>query len=400
VSIAGNNGAEIWMLPFPGGAKARGKPHRVLPSSLSSYAPAISWMPDNRHMVLSFAAPSRASQLWMSDTAGGSVVPITSGESPVSHPAVSPDGMKIACEHIMGNSDIVQLPVDGGMMRPLLATGSDESAAVWSRQARNAAPQFAYVTSRNGRPEIWLRSAQEGWERPVVTQQDFQDDNAGFFSLALSPDGERLAYMRTSNKRLATIWISPAGGGQPLQLSSNDEFAFGPTWSPDGDWIAYSSSKRGLVKLAAGSGQAPTQIRPTACMYAAQSSPDGQWIACPDRGHTSLISPDGKTSRTVGSRSAMVTWSRDSKTLYTLGQDDKQKWLLTSIPVSSGTEKTIAEMGPENSFWADFNNSSMISLSPDEKSIAATNTQSKSDVWLLEGFPQPGSWLRRLFWLR
>ena len=92
-------------------------------------------------------------------------------------------------------------------------------------------------TSRNGRPEIWLQSAQEGWERPVLTEHDFPDDTIALYSLAFSPDGERLAYMRSSNKSLATIWISPASGGQPVQVSSNDEFAMGPTWSPDGNWI-------------------------------------------------------------------------------------------------------------------------------------------------------------------
>ncbi|MBV8732282.1 MAG: protein kinase, partial [Acidobacteriia bacterium] len=340
-SITGTHGGEVWLLPFPDGSAAHGKPRQVFSTSFQGFAPWISWMLDNRNLVLSFSLGAfKMSQLWMGNTESGSVTPITSGESELTAAAVSPDGNKIAYENITSNADIVQIPIGGGMMPPLLATGRNESAAAWSPVVRNGAPQFAYVTSRNGRPEIWVQSTQEGWERPVLTERDFPDDTIALYSLAFSPDGERLAYMRSSNKSLATIWISPAGGGPPIPVSGNDEFAMGPTWSPDGNWIAYSSSKLGLVKLLVGSGQPLVRIHDNACQRTAQWSPDGRWIACPQKGHISLISPDGKMFRMVGGRQAMVTWSRDSKTLYTLGQDEKQKWLFTSIDVAIGVEKT------------------------------------------------------------
>jgi eukaryotic-like serine/threonine-protein kinase len=396
-SITTANGGEVWLLPFPDGAKAHGRPRRAFSSSFQGFAPTVSWMPDNRNLVLSFSLGAyKMSQLWIGDTANGSVTPITSGESELQAAAVSPDGAKIAFQRTIGDSDIVQLPIEGGMVRPLLATSRDESAAAWSP----VAPQFAYVTSRNGRPEIWIESTQEGWERPVLTQHDFPDDSVAFFSLSFSPEGDRLAYMRMSAKRLATLWISPAAGGEPVQLSRDDEFGFGPTWSPDGNFIAYTSSKGGLVKIAVGSSQAPVSIREKGCQYAAQWSPDGQWIACPDNGRINLISPDGKTSRMLGSRAAMVTWSRDSKFLFTLGQDETQKWLFASIDVRSGAEKTLATLGAESNFWASFRNASMISLAPDGKSVAATKTSLQSEVWLLEGFPRPRGWLRRILWWR
>jgi eukaryotic-like serine/threonine-protein kinase len=397
LSLTGTNGPEIWLLPFPDGAKAQGKPHRIFSSDFQGFAPSVSWMPGNRNLVLSFSQGAyKMSQLWMGDTQAGSLAPITSGESEMRVADVSPDGTKIAYENVMGNSDIVQLAVDGEMMRPLLATGRDESAAAWSP----VAPQFAYVTSRNGRPEIWIQSTQEGWERPVLTGHDFQDDTVALYSLAFSPDGERLAYMRSGKKSLGKIWISPAAGGDPVQLSGDDEFAFGPTWSPDGNLIAYSSSKSGLVKVAVGGGQAPVTIRDKACHFTPAWSPDGRWIACPDDKQLNLVSPDGKTARVLGSRPAMVAWSRDSKLLFTLGQDENQKWLFTSIDIASGAEKRLAMLGAEENFWASFGNASMISVSPDGKNVAATNSPFKSDVWVLEGFPQPRGWLRRLLWWR
>lgn len=164
--------------------------------------------------------------------------------------------------------------------------------------------------------------------------------------------------------------------------------------------MAYTSVQHGLVRTVVGSGQPPITIPDKGCIRAAQWSPDGQWIACPDPGHVALIPPDGNMSRIVGERPAMVTWSHDSKTLYTLAEDVSQKWLLTSIDMKTGTEKTIATMGAEERFLAGFTDNSMISLSPDGKSIAATSTASKTDIWILAGFAQPRGWFARLFWWR
>jgi eukaryotic-like serine/threonine-protein kinase len=386
------DGAELWLLPFPDG---HGKPRRVFPSPLGGFAPAISWMPGGRRLVISFAEPFKMTQLWIGDTASGSLVPITAGESRLVDPAVSPDGRRIAYDGVSSDSDLVQIPLENGMIRTLLATSRDESAAAWSPKTS----QFAYVTSRNGRPEIWEQSVQEGWERPVVTQHDFAEDNLGFFSLEFSPDGERLGYMRMSNKHLAVIWISPAAGGQPVQVSSDDDFAFGPSWSPDGNSVVYMSLKHGLVKAVPGDSQPPVKVPGGDCVFTPKWSPDGQWIACPEGGHIRLLSPDGKMSRTFGSRRGMVAWSHDSRVLYTLGQDQSQ-WLLVSIDVKNGTEKTIVTLGPEQNFWAGNTNASMITLSPDGKSVTATSTRLQSDVWLLEGFPQPYGWWERLLWWR
>jgi eukaryotic-like serine/threonine-protein kinase len=395
VSFTGVGGAEVWLLPFPDGNAARGKPHRVFEPSLPSFAPSISWMPDSRHLVLAFAPPDKMSQFWMGDTKTGALAPFTSGESDLEKAEVSPDGNHIAYAGVMADADLVQIPFEGGMLRPLLSTSRNEWAAAWSP----ASPQFAYVTTRNGRPEIWAQSAEEGWERPVVTQHDFPEPTVDFSGLAFSPDGERLAYTRSTNRELAVIWISPAAGGQPLQLTKDDEYGFGPTWSPDGNWIVYQSSERGLMKVPAGGGQAAT-IYKGECTYAARWSPDGRWIACPEWDHIALLSAEGKLQRNLGNRLAMVAWSRDSKVLFTLGRDQSQKWLLTSIDLQTGAEKTITTMGAEQSFRGDISNNSMISLSPDGKSVTATSTTIKSDVWVLEGFPQPKGPLARLLWWR
>ena len=41
------------------------------------------------------------------------------------------------------------------------------------------------------------------------------------------------------------IWIVPANGGWPTQLTISDQRQKEPVWSPDGKWIAYASDYDG-----------------------------------------------------------------------------------------------------------------------------------------------------------
>ena len=385
-SLTQGAGPELWLLPFPDGGKASGKPRRILVKSLAGGdIPNVNWMPDSRRAVISFSPASHsAPQLWIADTRQETMAALTAGEGERNSPAVSPDGKKIAFDSSDSNLDIVEIPLAGGPVQPLLATSRNELFPVWSPRGST----LAYVTDRSGRKEIWLKSTEEGWDRPLVTQHDFPDDETlWLLTPAISPDAGRIAYSRVSNKHVGELWISPMTGGPPLRLGSGHGYEIGPAWSPDGKWLTYFSAVDGLMKVAVGGSEAPVSLGfSNGCENPAQWSPDGQWIACATGDGVGLVSPDGKTRRTVGKRRAFIAWSRDGKEIYALGRVEGGKWRFGAIDAKSGAERTIYEYGPEVRFATAFNPAFPMSLSPDGKTLATTIVNVRSDIWMLEGF--------------
>jgi len=382
LSLTRGGHPHLWLLPYPDG----GKPKEILAGFLAGgEVPDISWMPDSRHFVMAFKRVSDAAQqIWLADSRKETAEPLTAAEVDRGGPAVSPDGTRIAFDSYDSNFEIVELPVAGGPIRTLLATSRNELFPAWAPKGST----FAYVTDRTGRREIWLHNTEDGIDRPLVTQRDFPDDQTlWLLTLAISPDGTRIAYSRISNKHLGELWISPMAGGSPLRIGASKSFEIAPAWSPDGRWLTFFSSDEGMVKIAAGGSDPPVSLGfSDGCENPAQWSPDGAWIACATGSGVVLVSPDGKARRTIGNRRAFITWSRDGKETYALGRVEGGKWRFGAIDVKSGAERTIYEYDANVQFGTAFNPAFPLSLSPDGKSLATSVINVHSDIWILEGF--------------
>ncbi|HEX7285327.1 MAG TPA: S9 family peptidase [Candidatus Angelobacter sp.] len=61
---------------------------------------------------------------------------------------------------------------------------------------------------------------------------------------AWSPDGKQVAFVTNISGR-SNLWLVPAEGGWPAQLTVSNQRQMNPTWSPNGRWIAYSSDYDG-----------------------------------------------------------------------------------------------------------------------------------------------------------
>jgi Tol biopolymer transport system component len=148
-------------------------------------------------------------------------------------PPSRPDGLHLATTLQQANYDIYRLSVDHPSLEPALASGRNEMDPAWSPKAS----QMAYTTDRSGSDEIWLRSQNGDFERPLVTPQDF----SGQTYLLSSPDflpnvsaspnyregstGNRILDPPPSPAARQSNWRERRGAGSAH-------------WSPDGAWIA------------------------------------------------------------------------------------------------------------------------------------------------------------------
>ncbi len=398
VGISTGLGGHFWIIPYPSG-----EPRRSLVRSLAGSLPlAFSWMPD-RHVAIAVRFRGTAeSHLWIADTHNDTARQVSLTGSNEMQPAVAPDGNKIAFTSTANQYDVVQVPLDGSGMRNLHATARNETDPSWSP----AGNQLAYATDRNGRLEIWLRSQQEGWDRPLVTDEYFPDATRFLGHPTFSPDGRRIAYRRLSDVARGRIWISSVAGGRPGRLPGPDTEDQGyPAWSPDGNWIAYVSgvmTKPALRKTrSGGSGQSTVLKEGLLSYHHPQWSPAGEWISFATSQGLELISADGQNTRVLAKGEWLIHgWNREGSQIIAVRQSEQRRLLLAMLDVRTGRETTTRDLGPSPfSPWTVILFPTPLrgfSLVPDGKSFATSILRTQGDIWLLEGFQRKLGALERI----
>jgi serine/threonine protein kinase len=382
---------EAWLMPYPPDLKS---PPRLVLQDLPGYGgtPSFSWMPDSRHIILSTKfAPDEANQLWLADVLSTERHALTSGTAYRSMPAVSPDGHKIIFTETASNYDVVSALLDGSPPKELIATERNESMPAWAGRR----PELVYVTDRNGPTEIWLRSGES--DRPVVTTKDFPPGTAQWFMCpVLSPDADRLVYTCVGKSSGGRLWISSVSGGAPVALTNmTDAAEFPGSWSPDGNWFVYRAYRNGkldLMKVKTTGQAAPIVLKADQNGSIPSWSPLGDWIACGQE----LISPDGKTTRSIGNKgSQYYMFSADGKLVYGI-QTTGERNELFSVNIDTGAEKVLGDLGKAFTPSSYLVPGIRFSLAPDGKSFVYGISKSKSNLWMLEGFETRGNLLSRI----
>lgn len=148
-----------------------------------------------------------------------------------------------------------------------------------------------------------------------------------------SPDGSEIVFTTNLTGR-DNLWKVSAAGGWPIQLSQSDDREYGAAWSPDGKWIVYEQDFGGgaifdLFAIPAAGGETRNLTEtPEISESGPVWSPDGNSIAFSSRPKSAssvdisiLDWPSGRVRNLTNEKTkdrlwTSLHWSRDGRFIY------------------------------------------------------------------------------------
>ena len=150
--------------------------------------------------------------------------------------AQTPPPRKIALTRVFANPGQVGIFIagfDGSDEHPLLSSKDSDYDPVWAPDGSS----IVFTSDRTGSADLF-RVKPDGTGLERLTNDPAYDDQAAF-----APDGKKLVFVSTRGGGTATLWTMDIATRQVKRVSSGKGGDFRPSWSADGKWIAFSSSR-------------------------------------------------------------------------------------------------------------------------------------------------------------
>lgn len=234
----------------------------------------------------------RTLQIWVVNPDGASPRQLTFGPGSKREPRWSPDGTRLLYVAPGGTDDfgndlgldIWIMNHDGTGIKNVTHNPGDDTSPTWSPDGS----RIAFVSDRiNELRQVFLLSAQcldeeEGacWE---IRPSNLSAGYAVEFDPAWSPDGGTIAVLASINGAPGRIFLRGTAPGEPTRFDRSDRIigAEDLAWSPGSDalaftWVQPTSNEIYLVRLDAPTN--PVRLTNSLGNRTPVFSPDGQWI--------------------------------------------------------------------------------------------------------------------------
>lgn len=268
--------ADVWMISWDGSESIR-----LTASPEGESRPR--WSPDGKWLTfMSSRYDTKSSQIWKMDRRGGEAVKLTELKYSISEYAWSPDSKKLAL--IIKDQE------------------SSEDADKKKTTKPIVIDRYHFKSDGEGymerkRDHLYVYDI-ESKKLDTLTRGDFDNE-----SPAWSPDSKQLAFVsnRTADPDRngnTDIWVIEAKkGAKEKQITKWTDADVGPSWSPDGKWIAYLKSQT-----------------PEYDIY--------------DQGQIAVVSSEGGEPKILNSKLdrdvSAPRWAADGQSVYVIVDDDRR----------------------------------------------------------------------------
>ena len=196
------------------------------------------------------------------------------------------------------------------------------------------------------------------------------------------------------------MWISSVAGGAPIQLTNIPQAnEWGGSWSPDGSRFVFIGANTLMTVKTSGNATPSVLKKDIDELHLPDWSPTGEWITYHDKNGWWLISPHGKTSKSLGKiESPYLAFSKNGKLLYGIQTGEIEGSIqcatLFSLDPVTLKQKVIKELGKDFAPQSPNDNGTRFSFALDGKSFVYATSYYREDLWMLTGYRQSGWWGR------
>jgi TolB protein len=243
-------------------------------------------------------------------------------------PAWSPDGKQLAfARHRAAEILLYVCAADGSNERRLTERNEPEYDAVWSPDGSRLAFAFDKTAPNQGDIDVYTVSADGKDLQPVATSEGKLSHEEW---PAWSPDGKWIAYTSTRDDN-QELYIARPDGSEKRRLTTDPALDAHPSWSPDGLRIAFATDRWGDLELAVldvESGQVTRLIESPGLDDYPAWSPDGKSIAFTSNRDRNLeiyvIDADGRNPRNITRSPSLEnfpSWTPDGRLTFVSNRD-------------------------------------------------------------------------------